>query len=381
MDWDKRNYQLQFYKDYLTYLSKASNALTEDKVQELCQPLKFTKNEKSALACVLMQTICKLNIVNRCNIVDNSRIATLLTEQVPMNIRFKKENLDKLYDERTLQPLCECFKAMANSKLENDIETIRYLLQIYNTEFQTIGQFQEFIRFCHSVNRESCDEYTLLKTFNANKNLLNELSEQLKMTRQKTQKTIEQLNNKLFQLKTECDESKIKHTMENNMVTKWEQTRHAQIESVFKNEHSNLDESCKSFEHKTERELITINELTNFYRLKCEKLENSMAYWERRFASEKQELDQEIHITQATIEDVQSKYELINNWYEKREEFMKNYWIEQNLLEERRQLEAKQCRAAIHIQSWWRGTMVRKQLGPYRAKKKCKKNTKNGKKK
>lgn len=49
---------------------------------------------------------------------------------------------------------------------------------------------------------------------------------------------------------------------------------------------------------------------------------------------------------------------------------------------EQEELERK-IRAAIRIQAWWRGVMVRKCLGPFRKKKgkKGKKNDKKGKKK
>lgn len=153
-----------------------------------------------------------------------------------------------------------------------------------------------------------------------------------------------------------------------------------QVDAVFNHELKTLYQARDDYEEKTENELIAINEIMAFYRAKCTKLEETIKSWQRRYEAERIQLDEQIKHTEETIEDVKSKYELIRSWYEKREQFIEEYYIEQKQLEEIRKIEAGQRAAAIRIQAWWRGTMVRKQLGPYRPKKKSKK-PKAGKKK
>lgn len=152
------------------------------------------------------------------------------------------------------------------------------------------------------------------------------------------------------------------------------------VDAVFNHELKTLYQSRDDYEEKTERELIVINEIMAFYKAKCTKLEESIKYWQRRYETEQMQLDEEIKHTEKTIQDVKSKYELIRSWYEEREQFIEEYYIEQKQLEEIRKIEAGQRASATRIQAWWRGTMVRKQLGPYRPKKKSKK-PKTGKKK
>lgn len=381
MDWNERNQKLSFYNFYRQYLYRASSTIDAAVITKLNQPLNFRAYERTAISCILSQTIAKLNIVNRGINVTNavSTLQPLEAEKVPMDVRFKNHILDKLYDERTLQPLRDCFKAISSAKLAADIEIIRSATEICYAEFQTMGQFDRFAKFILAENREARDEYALLKNFSTNADQLAALNDQLSACRLNGQQTIVELDDEIFRLATECDDYKTKHALENQMVDKWEQTRQEQCEAIFEHELRQLERQKIVHETNTDVELLAINELRSFYRMKCEKLENSIASWQRRYAAEKQFLDEQIQIALDNIEDVKSKYTLIRSWYDERATFIENYWLEQKQLEERRKHEARQCRAAIQIQAWWRGTMVRKQLGPYRPKKKGKKN-KNEKK-
>lgn len=354
-------------------------------IPKLNQPLNFTAYERAAIVSVLKQTISKLCIVNHgINLTSKSAELAMLPvpfeeEKPSMDVRFKNHMLDKLYDERTLQPLRDCFKAISNEKLATDIEVIRSVVEIGFAEFQKLSRFDRFAKFIIAQNHEARDELALLKNFSANNDRLAELIEQLTACRVNGQRKIAELDDEIFDLTTECDDLKTKHAMENRMVERWEETRQEQCEAIFEHESRELDKRKSMNEQKADGEMLAINELRSFYRMKCEKLERSIASWQRRYEAEKFFLDEHIQIALDHIEDVRSKYTLICSWYEERDAFIENYRMEQKQLEARRKHEARQCQAAIQIQAWWRGTMVRKQLGPYRPKKKIKKN-KNDKK-
>lgn len=383
MEWNNRNRKLSFYNFYRRYLCKSSSTIDVTLIPKLNKPLQFTSYERAAVACVLSKAISKLHIVNRgINLTSKNSISAfpVVEEKVPMETRFKNHILDKLYDEKTLQSLRDCFKAISNAKLATDIEIIRSAVEISFAEFQMMGQFDRFAKFILAENREAQDEFTLLKNFSANGDKLLALNELLSTCRANGLRKIGELNVKIFQLTTECEDLKTKHVMENQMVEKWEETRQEQCDAIFKHELRELKKRQTLNSEKSDTEMLVINELRSFYRMKCEKLENSIASWQRRYEAEKVFLDEQIQIGLDNIEDVRSKYILIREWYEERDAFIENYRLEQKQLEARRKHEARQYQAAIQIQAWWRGTMVRKQLGPYRPKKKSKK-SKNEKKK
>lgn len=397
MDYNKRNIQITFYKSYMEYLSKARNKLDEDDYQRLKQPLSLSQFEKSALVSVLKETISQITVVNNAS---DAKIIELPTLK-PMNVRFNKPIIDRFYNEETLEPLRECFKAMSISKLESDIEVIRFALDICCKDIQEIGGCRNFAEFIYNENREAHDEYCLLKAYCENIERLEELHKWLKSNRQKNEALIAKLDENLSDLKIECENREKTNRLEANMVKKWETARQEQVDAVFNQELKTLYQSRDDYEEKTERELIVINEILAFYRTKCTKLEELIKSWQERYEAERIELDEKIKHTEENIEDVKSKYELIRSQYEQREQFIEEYYIEtqyipiicvliypffplffvinpryyieQRQLEEIRKIEAGKRAAATRIQAWWRGTMVRKQLGPYRPKKKSKK--------
>ena len=358
MDWNKRNEEKAFYKSYMEYLMKAQNRLTEDDQNKLKEPLSLSPFEKSALIAVLKQAITKIVVVNR-GFEGKNKVVELPALKPPMHIRFDAPILDKLYNEETLEPLRECFKTMSISKLENDIEAIRCALQICCKDIQEFDGFQNFAEFIFHENREAYDEFNLLKTYCENIKKMDELQKELKRNRQKNEEKIIKLDEDLFNLKTECENQEKINRLEKSMVTKWETARQEQVDAVFNHELKTLYQTRDDYEENTENELIAINEIMAFYRAKCVKLENSIKTWQRRYEAERIQLDEQIKHTEENIEDVKSKYELIRSWYETREKFIEEYYIEQKQLEEIRRIEAGQRAAAIRIQAWWRGTMVR----------------------
>lgn len=379
MDWSKRNALLTFYNNYMEYLSKAQNKLSEEDQQRLKEPFSLSSFEKAAIISILKETISKISVVNH-GFDGKNCIVELPISKPPMHVRFNEPILEKMYNADTLEPLRECFKAMSLSKLETDIEIIRYALEICCKDLQQFDCFQKFADFILCENREAYDEYSLLRTYCENIAKMEKLQSELKRNRQQNEELIVKLDEDLFRLKTECEDKEKTNRLEVSMVNKWENARQEQVDAVFNHELRILYQSRDDYEEKTERELIVINEIMAFYRTKCTKLEASIKSWQRRYEMERQDLDEQIKHTEETIDDVKSKHELIRSWYETREKIIEEYYVEQEQLEEIRRIEAGQRAAAVRIQAWWRGTMVRKQIGPYRPKKKSKK-PKAGKKK
>lgn len=372
MDWNQKSDQRSFHSFFVKYFSKAKEKISDEQKQKLKEPLQLTPFEKAAIISILKQTVAKISVINKAFDVRN-KLTELPTPKLSMAVRFQENHIEKLYDEKTLQPLRECYKAMSENKLKDNIELIRCAMELCAEEIENSDRFDRFTAFIFSENRESNDEYNLLFTYSNNLNKLKDLQRQLKQSRIENEASLRQLDNDLFTLKTECEDKQEILKLETRMVAKWESARHEQVEAVFNHELKMLNKMEDDLEEKMERELVVINEVMAFYRAKCSKLESLIERWERRLESEQNELDDSIEHTKENIEDVRSKHKMIKNVFLEREEFIENYYIEQKQLEECRRMEAEKCAAAIRMQAWWRGTMVRKQLGTYRPKKKNKK--------
>lgn len=329
--------------------------------------MSLSQYERFVITSIVRQTVFKLGIINLG--------ITARTEdpdaKPPMSQRFKAPIMDKLYVECTLQPLRECFDVMSATKLSGDIEEIRSALDMLCAELTTDGKLHLFADYLAKECQEAHDEFALIDNFQRKCMRLKDLNESQQQLRESSSADIEVLDERLYRLQAECEDRRMK--MESNLIGEWERGRQEQTEAVFSHENRVLMRKLKEISFRTDRELIAINELRTFYDVKCEKLAESIAEWRKSFAEERNQLDQEIQKTEQSIANVQEQHGSIRRLFEDRDEFIESYRAEQLIRMIQRELEAKQCAAAVRLQAWWRATMVRKQLGPYRQRKKSKK--------
>lgn len=183
--------------------------------------------------------------------------------------------------------------------------------------------------------------------------------------------------------------------MKYHLVKKWEQTRFAQTE--IKNyiaEEKLRDEREYYLNELTretavhgdmERKLLNYFPGSNFclkfsllyseYLTNCiYEIKKLTTHWTDRYDNETEALEFELQVTHDQITDIQAKCEDLTDKYNERQLHIDTY------LEYRRKKDDEANRAklkfdsCVKIQAWWRGTMVRRELGPYKkAKKKGKK--------
>lgn len=368
----KNKHLIKSYHDiYLKYLlstiNKENMQLNSDANDEL------NAFEKSVFAAVLSDMIHQIGILNHGKIVNNANVRL----KPSMMVRFQAPILIDLYDEHTLQPFNEALQAISDTKLENDLANIRELVQKCLMELETTGTFDHLNDYVDDRNCQAFDEYQLINDYMESSMKFNALTEKWKCLKKIDQKLVDHLEQ--FNTESEYNRNELKqiHTMEQNMVRKWEESRMEQVTDVFKYELVRLEEFADELHQKSSDDILTTERLKVYNECKYKRIENSIEYWTERTAAEKKTLDEEIKRTKANIKAVWSKYEAIIDSYKERETFIENYRIEQKLLQSQRDHEMRQRNCAVHLQAWWRGTMVRKCLGPYRPKKK--KGKKSGK--
>lgn len=361
---------------YFNYLQRASTSSRHREQNMTNEQNKLSAFERSAIIHVLSQVIFKLDIVSR-GIYSREKAEEVNTKtRLPMSERFKSPILDKLYDESTLVPLKNCFETISRTKLSMDIEAMKCAFEMCKEELENHSSMKQFTDFVHSEFREANDEFKLLQKYAELTSKSRLLREQLKEIRQNVIVEKEKMDQRLNEVKTDFDEDIIKSRMELELIEKWETSRQQQCKIMFQHEIDLLNEKQQKYSTAIDRELIAFNAIQTFYASKCEKLRHSIALRTRKYADERAQLDKNIEATQANIDRVDKECKEIENVHKQRNEFIENYRREKKLRLERRELENKQCAAAIRVQSWWRATMVRNQLGRYRVKKKTKKTKK-----
>ncbi|KAH8388500.1 hypothetical protein KR093_008012, partial [Drosophila rubida] len=156
--------------------------------------------------------------------------------------------------------------------------------------------------------------------------------------------------------------------LEYSLVERWEAARVGQAEIWGENAERAYLRDILDFKQRLSREQRVSQELTAFRSRERADLEQRIADWQQRYASELRRVERESEAWELRIleltkslaryrEENAQHVVFVNEYSAKKEE-------EQRLLD----LQLHRIECAVKLQAWWRGTMVRRGLGPFKKK-------------
>lgn len=226
-------------------------------------------------------------------------------------------------------------------------------------------------------HEESC----IVENFERNKKLYRYLSSKWKKDKEDFQEKLLKCDEKIFDLENEIKEVQVENEIKASLVIQWEQAREEQTVGRFKKERTAIQARIEKANSDYEKELRIYDEVEIFTQSEIERLQNLTHEWEERYARECLQLDEEIKSAKSRIEKTQDRIQALREVFIRRNIEIQSYLQQKAQLEEARRLEKLKWDSAVRIQAWWRGTMYRNCLGPYRKKKKAPKKGKSGKNK
>ena len=120
------------------------------------------------------------------------------------------------------------------------------------------------------------------------------------------------------------------------------------------------------------------SEIESFLRTHHSLLEEKVEHWMEKYDNDVEAKQAELDALKvAKAADLARLQELTQRYHEY-SRVVQDDKEEKERLRKEEERELEEFRACVAIQSWWRGVMVRKQLGPYKPKKKGKKGSKKG---
>ncbi|XP_055676929.1 dynein regulatory complex protein 9 [Lutzomyia longipalpis] len=320
---------------------------------------------KAGISVVLQNAIDSLLIINK-----GRKSLKKVVPKLPIQERFRdkiqsggKQSSSKLHDS-----LHSVGKGMIFVKLEEDIDFLRYAL-----EESLVSGFPQLKAIIDMVHEEGREEYRMIEQYNKNKKLSLLLEKKLKKDSDDCRKRLKDCDEKLIDLQNQLKDCELENAMRCRLVLKWEATRHEQSQTLYERERDSLLQELQDLQLKTDHEERIMSEMDAFSRHQTDKLEEMTQYWIERYNRELVELDEKLRMAKIQIETLQMCIRDMQADFNSRQEEIDEYLEQKRREDEARRLEQKKWDSAVKIQAWWRGTMVRNCLGPYRKKKKGKK--------
>lgn len=123
-------------------------------------------------------------------------------------------------------------------------------------------------------------------------------------------------------------------------------------------------------------------EIEQYLRTHHVDLEDKLEYWMEKYDKDVEAKQHDLDVLKASKANDLARLQELTKLYAEYEQVVVEDRIEKEKARRKAEQEAEELKATVKVQSWWRGIMVRKQLGPYskKKKKKGKKGKKSGKK-
>ncbi|XP_046683197.1 dynein regulatory complex protein 9-like [Homalodisca vitripennis] len=122
-------------------------------------------------------------------------------------------------------------------------------------------------------------------------------------------------------------------------------------------------------------------EILNYLDCIIHDLKGLVEYWIERSKTEMAEMNVRLNKLQQIRSEQSNQLQNLSALYKKHQEDMKSYCEERMAREHKQEMQLHISEMATKIQAWWRGTMVRRHLGPFKVDKKKKPKDKPKKKK
>ncbi|XP_039495264.1 dynein regulatory complex protein 9 [Drosophila santomea] len=259
---------------------------------------------------------------------------------------FREENVESFDDKDMANLQIEVIEApcLDDKGLENIKQAIAALCGNKSEESQAAQQLQE-----------AKDELKQLKV---------DLEREKCVTKDKLQDLEERIADTKYKLR--CV-SRV-NDLEYSLVQRWEEGRLAQGTIWGENAERAYLRDILDIKQKLSREERVSAELRSFRQREILELQAKIKEWQERYVSEMRRVDREAEAWELRILEQKKLLQKHQEIYEERMTYVQEYRAQK--AEEQRLLDLQMHRieCAVRLQSWWRGTMVRRGLGPFKKK-------------
>ncbi|NXI71208.1 DRC9 protein, partial [Anseranas semipalmata] len=266
-------------------------------------------------------------------------------------------------------------------KIQADRQYASDVITATMKKMQELGTFNILIEANGREKAKKSKFQDILIREEEGKKEIKSLQKQLQDVKKETEIELQNRDNMIVYLKDELQELKAKTDMENCYMKKSTDLQVHQTQKKCSNAENGLNEEIANLRRKTDEEIRVHVEIENFLRQYYKKVEEKLEYWVDKYENDTDAKDEELEALKASKA---NNLEMLQRLASECKTFEETIIVDRAEKEaKRRQLErdALELKSILKLQAWWRGTMVRRNLGPYQNLKKPHEKQKNKKEK
>ncbi|NXG55148.1 DRC9 protein, partial [Hemiprocne comata] len=255
-------------------------------------------------------------------------------------------------------------------KIQADRQYASDVITATMKEMQESGTFNTLTEAIESERARKSKIQDLLIKEEEGKKEIKALEKQLQAVKKETEIELQNRDTMIAYLMDELQEIKAKTDMEIRYMKKRTDLQIHQTKKKCRNAENVLDEEIQKLKCKTDEELQVHNEIENFLGRRCKTLVEELEHWADKYESDMGAKDEELDALKAAKASNLKTLQRIATECQMFEETIISDRAEKEAKRKQLDQDALELKSILKLQAWWRGVMVRRNLGPYQASRK-----------
>ncbi|KAF1532204.1 Dynein regulatory complex protein 9, partial [Eudyptes sclateri] len=252
-------------------------------------------------------------------------------------------------------------------KIQADRQYASDVITVTMKNMQESGTFNSLTEANEREKAKKSKFHDILIRSEEGKKEIKSLEKQLQDVKKQTEIELQNRDNMIVYLKDKLQEMKAKTNMEICYMKKSTDLQVHQTQKKCSNAENVLDKEIQKLRSKTDEEIRVHMEIENFLRQYHKIVEEKLECWVDKYENDTDAKDEELDALKASKANNLEMLQRLAKECQMFEEAIISDRAEKKA--KRRQLEqdALELKSILKLQAWWRGTMVRRNLGPYQA--------------
>uniref|UniRef100_A0A2A4IUX8 Dynein regulatory complex protein 9 n=1 Tax=Heliothis virescens TaxID=7102 RepID=A0A2A4IUX8_HELVI len=320
-------------------------------------------------ASVIEDAITQLRILGECN--NELRITKTMADIATLHAKKYQIREPKVKDDmvgiNTKNLGCMQYKLdklMADRTYFTDVLMETYLELALDRCFHSLMQSNQ------DVEDKEVYRYRLTEEEAKNRITRRELMKQLRQQRNHNKTVAYDTDFAIDKLKSKVEDAALNTEIRGRYITNWERARTEQHTQTIHDKEEGPSQSISYYRNRADQEHRIHTEVELLVNIFINDTLRKVEHWMNKYDDDMEEIDLKIAIMKNKYQDKMDKRLEMEQMLADHTELMKN-WLQFKVEREKaREYKDKMMRSAIVVQSWWRGLLVRLELGPYKPKKK-----------
>ncbi|NXR23980.1 DRC9 protein, partial [Cinclus mexicanus] len=294
----------------------------------------------------------------------------IVTSMALKNIEHKQEQ-GKIEDQKSTQHSSKSFKkhtTRAAKKLKKIYADRQYASDVITVTIKNMEEFGTFNSLTDANEREKAKKnkfYDILIRSEKGKKEIKALQKQLQDVKKQIDKDLQNRDEAIDHLKDKLQENTAKWNTESYYMKRNTDLQIHLTQKKCSNAETALEKQIQNLKSKTDEEIQLHKETENFLTQQYHKVKEKLEYWIEKYKKDTAAKDEEIDDLKALKAE---NLETMQRFAKECLTFQATIITDRTDKEAKRkqiEQEALELKSALKVQAWWKGTMVRRFLGPY----------------